>query len=49
MATEKHPTQEDIYNSGENISNADARELAALGKKSVLRVRTIYSQGPFIY
>ena len=38
---EKHETQEDFYNTSETISDADERELAALGKKSVLRVRLI--------
>ncbi|CAO2650225.1 Nn.00g015170.m01.CDS01 [Neocucurbitaria sp. VM-36] len=37
MTMEKQETQEDFSNTSETISDADERELAALGKKSVLR------------
>ena len=40
MATTKEETQEAVYNTPDSISDADERELAAIGKKSVLRVRT---------
>jgi hypothetical protein len=36
---EKSATGHEIHNTSETSSDADARELAAIGKKSVLRVR----------
>jgi hypothetical protein len=38
MADNKVETQQVVYDSSETASDADARELAAIGKKSVLRV-----------
>lgn len=42
MGNEKE-LQADVSNSLDTLSDTDERELAAIGKKSVLRVRHIFS------
>jgi hypothetical protein len=44
MADSKAEPQHDILTTSETTSDVDARELALLGKKPVLRVRSHHSQ-----